>query len=213
MRASWDWAFCREVENVHFPPSPFYGPGCSGGHRSSGAWRRRNPMEGSVLGWMRARLVRERHYSSLQTNGASTGWIARSARVVQLLLGPACLYLSFEETAVLAGANRKHTGGPERNLLEATKKHAQKKPEPKRFETLFGQAAEPLSESKWKAFLECCWTKQARENPFPSQRPRNHQTMSKRSPPINTSKRNLNQCVLKPSQFLMGKSTINGHFQ
>ena len=33
IRASWDWAFCREVENVHFPPSPFYGPGCSGGHR------------------------------------------------------------------------------------------------------------------------------------------------------------------------------------
>ena len=99
-RASWDLAFCREIENVHFPPSPFYGPGCSGGRQLSGTWRRRNPAEEAVVGWMQARLVRERHYSSLQM-GVSSGWIARSARVVQLLLGPACLYLSFEETAVL----------------------------------------------------------------------------------------------------------------
>ena len=55
-RASWDLAFCREIENVHFPPSPFYGPGCSGGRELSGAWRRRNPARkplwgGCKLGW------------------------------------------------------------------------------------------------------------------------------------------------------------------
>ena len=123
IRASWDWAFCREVENVHFPPSPFYGPGCSGGHRliwgvapsqSNGGSRPRVDA--------RSAGAESGTIPSLQMNGASTGWIARSARVVQLLLGPACLYLSFEETAVLAGANRKHTDGPERNLLEAPKR-------------------------------------------------------------------------------------------
>ena len=59
-RASWDLAFCREIENVHFPPSPFYGPGCSGGRQLSGTWRRRNPAEEAVVGWMQAQLVRER---------------------------------------------------------------------------------------------------------------------------------------------------------
>ena len=50
-------------------------------------------------------------------------------------------------------------------------------------------AMEPLSESKWKDFLGCCWGKHARDKPFP------------RNPPKNTPKRNLNQSVLKRAPF------------
>ena len=99
-RATWDVAFCQQFADMHFPLAPFYGSGCAGGRALSAAWRRRNPSEAAVLSWMQNHIVRERHYSSLQLHRETAGlWIVRSARVVQLLLGPARLFLSFEEVA------------------------------------------------------------------------------------------------------------------
>ena len=61
--------------------------------------------------------------------------------------------------------------GKEAFSTKPTKKHVQKKSKPERFETADSPAL------------------------------RDHQTTSKRSPPRDTSKRSLNQCVLNPSPF------------
>ena len=81
-----------------------------------------------------------------------------------------CQKASEESTLCAAGRNI-----PERSPFpKPTKKDAQKKPKPECFETVRGlftrKRCQKASERMRKAFLECCWAKQARANAFPSQR-------------------------------------------
>lgn len=101
-RITWDLYFCEGLAALHFPPAPFYGEGLDGACTFGNAWRWRNKADEAAIDYVAKRATRERHYSQWQLvqRPATSMWLRRSARAVELLVGPARVFLCFEETTL-----------------------------------------------------------------------------------------------------------------